>query len=382
MKRLLLLLLLVTGIPGLTQAQTIIPVVNGTATIDALTCGANAGGYGCSFKIAMTGTTSLVINNARGGQQLAIIFSDAGNYTLNWPVNVSSPPTVSSTTGLVQLQFDSTQGLWFTISGGGGGGLTYSGSVINTIPKSLSSSALTNSLETDNGTTMAYTGTGGYSAASFSTTGVNGGITGTEGTGAALTAGAGTDLLWPDSTAHQWKKNVNNGGALVIPGTSTTAATANDVIAYAANGWDDIDTSILYTNLNTAASNATAAKQLAVAGGANKALVYIDFPDVKIIPAANCTSTTAGGGWTTNSTLVAACGAALTTAHTNNLNGVLQGTPSVGTAVGYFDFELPGDWDTSVKPYIAVYYGSGENTTNTVIWTISTACTKQDGSIT
>src|SRR5271166_607566 len=116
MKRLLLLLLLATGIAGLTQAQTVIPVVNGTATIDTLTCGANAGGYGCSFKIAMTGTTSLVINNARGGQQLAIIFSDAGNYTLNWPVNVSGPPTVSSTTGLVQLQFDSTQGLWFTVS--------------------------------------------------------------------------------------------------------------------------------------------------------------------------------------------------------------------------------------------------------------------------
>ena len=108
---------------------------------------------------------------------------------------------------------------------------------------------------------------------------------------------------------------------------------------------------------------------------------YIDFPDVKIIPAANCNNTTAGAGWTVNATFVAACGAALTTAHTSNLTGVLQGTPSVGTAVGYFDFELAGDWDTAVKPYIAVYYGSGENTSGTVIWTISTACTKQDGSV-
>jgi hypothetical protein len=118
---------------------------------------------------------------------------------------------------------------------------------------------------------------------------------------------------------------------------------------------------------------AGAAKQILTAGPAP---AYIDFPDVKIIPAANCNTTTAGSGWSVASTFTATCRAG-----TNNLNGVLNGIPSTA-ATAYLDFELPGDWDTAVKPYFAVYYGSGANTSGTVIWTISTACTKQDGSIT
>jgi hypothetical protein len=51
---------------------------------------------------------------------------------------------------------------------------------------------------------------GNHTATSFNTTGSNGGISGTEGTGAALTAGAGTDLLYPDSTSHCWHQNLNN----------------------------------------------------------------------------------------------------------------------------------------------------------------------------
>lgn len=127
----------------------------------------------------------------------------------------------------------------------------------------------------------------------------------------------------------------------------------------------------------TAASNATAANQLAVAAGANKALSYIDFPDVKIIPAANCVNAVAGSGWSSTGTgMPAACRAG-----SNNFNGVLQPIPSTG-GTGYFETELPADWSTGVKPYISIYYGSGANTSGTVIWTVSTACTKQDGSVT
>lgn len=56
--------------------------------------------------------------------------------------------------------------------------------------------------------------------ASVTTSGSNGGVDGTEGTGASLTAASGHDLLWADSTAHRWKMNNNNGGAVTIAGFS------------------------------------------------------------------------------------------------------------------------------------------------------------------
>src|SRR6185312_8305162 len=40
------------------------------------------------------------------------------------------------------------------------------------------------------------------------------------------------------------------------------------------------------------------------------------------------------------------------------------------------------DWDTTQQPFISIFYASGANTTGTVIWTVSSACTKQDGSVT
>jgi hypothetical protein len=46
------------------------------------------------------------------------------------------------------------------------------------------------------------------------------------------------DVLTADLTTHQLLKNTNNTGALVIPGTSTTAATPGNCATYAANGYD------------------------------------------------------------------------------------------------------------------------------------------------
>ena len=66
-------------------------------------------------------------------------------------------------------------------------------------------------------------------------------------------------------------------------------------------------------------------------------------------------------------------------AGTNNIGAALQGTPSAGGAL-QFMLELPGDWDTSKQPYIRIGYGSGLNTTGSVIWTVSSACSKTDGS--
>lgn len=123
-------------------------------------------------------------------------------------------------------------------------------------------------------------------------------------------------------------------------------------------------------------SAAGTSKQIAISGGAG-APSFIDLPIVLTVPAANCNAGTAGAGWSTaTSNFTAACRAG-----SNNLGGALQAIPSTG-ASGQFTIELPVDWDTAVQPWINIFYASGANTSGTVIWTVSSACTKADGSVT
>jgi hypothetical protein len=193
-----------------------------------------------------------------------------------------------------------------------------------------------------------------------------------------LTAASATDLLCPNSTAHEWEKSVNNGSYLVVPGISTTAGTSGDVVTLTANGYDIQDSAILGTNLVTAASNGTT-KQLCTVTSSNKACTFIDFPDVHIVPAANCVAATAGGGWSyATATWTATCRAG-----SNNLGGYLSLAPNTGGAA-QFQFDLPVDWDTSVQPYIKIIYASGGTVvgTDTAIWTVASACSKSDGSVT
>lgn len=56
----------------------------------------------------------------------------------------------------------------------------------------------------------------------IATSGLNGGFSGVEGTGASLSAGVGTDLFYPDSTLHDYHGNLNNvdvGGAAFASNT-------------------------------------------------------------------------------------------------------------------------------------------------------------------
>jgi hypothetical protein len=96
---------------------------------------------------------------------------------------------------------------------------------------------------------------------------------------------------------------------------------------------------------------------------------YRDMRDVKVVPFATCPNGAGAAGVSYgSSTWTAACRAG-----SNNLGGALQLAPSTA---GNFQFlvELPGDWDTSSQPYINIFYGSGANTSGTVIWTVSSAC--------
>ena len=76
---------------------------------------------------------------------------------------------------------------------------------------------------------------GNIKAVSFQGTGSNGGISGTEGTGAnAGTPGAGTDILYPDSTLHDWHINSNNVDLGGVVGTTGTQTLQNKTIQGAA----------------------------------------------------------------------------------------------------------------------------------------------------
>ncbi len=138
------------------------------------------------------------------------------------------------------------------------------------------------------------------------------------------------------------------------------------------------DSGVVAADLVTAGSAATATGQICKSSGSSKTCTYIDFPDVHYFPAANCVNATAGSAWSlpAASTFTPSCRVG-----SNNLNGTLQATPSTG-ATAYFQFQLPSDWNTANQPFIKIYYASGANTSGTVIWTLSTGCTKSDGSVT
>lgn len=89
------------------------------------------------------------------------------------------------------------------------------GLTTNVIPKASSSTSIADSLLTDNGTALSYTGTGGVSATGYSATGSGGfALSGVE--GVAPSGLPGSDIIWADSTAHRFKANNNNGGATTV----------------------------------------------------------------------------------------------------------------------------------------------------------------------
>ncbi len=147
------------------------------------------------FKLTLTGNvTSSTLSNAVAGQVVTFVFcQDAtGGRTNVWPTNVKGGGIITPTANICSMQ------------------------------------------------SFEYDGTNAYATGGMTDTGVNGGLQATEGTGADLVPAAGTDTMWPDSTAHRWKMNNNNTGATNVPGV-TTAAVAGNCTKFAANGIDLVD---------------------------------------------------------------------------------------------------------------------------------------------
>jgi hypothetical protein len=101
------------------------------------------------------------------------------------------------------------------------------------------------------------------------TTGSNGGITATEGTGAITSPGAGADTLFASSAQHSWVKTVNGGSNTNVVGI-IAAGSVGDCVKLTANGIDVADASTncsVANNTVTVGTSALAANSCYSAGG-------------------------------------------------------------------------------------------------------------------
>ncbi len=191
-----------------------------------------------------------------------------------------------------------------------------------------------------------------------------------------------TGAITTPATTNIFGSGTSSVGSIqFFQGSAPAGVSSNSTIAGVSTGSGFQISNGSGSNLPVVAGPASSvAKQLVQFSGTDASLTAsVDFPDVKIIPLANCNNATAGAGAdlpATNAPTVAC------RAGTNNLGGVLQWANNNTTTNAQFSFELPNDWDTATQPYINIYYGSGANTSGTVKWTFSSACTKADGSVT
>lgn len=199
---------------------------------------------------------------------------------------------------------------------------------------------------------------------------------------ATIVGTTGVSPVFTRALDYDQSSDINNTGAVFVQTgtvniltswliTSTVTTVGTDALNYSQSSSNP-------SNIVTAASNAAAAKQSPVAGGANKSLVYIDHPHVMDIPAANCNNATAGSGW---SLPASASPASTCRAGTNNLGGVLQFADANNAQ---FDLEIPGDADltTGNYPYIKLFFTDGANTSGTEIFQAQVSCYVSDFSAT
>ena len=146
--------------------------------------------------------------------------------------------------------------------------------------------------------------------------------------------------------------------------TSSTIVTA-DIAANAVTS-AKVDSSVVTDSGNTT----TTANQVAVSTTTAGAQKYIDFPDLKQFPAANCVNSVAGSGWSLGASGVVGCRAG-----TNNTGGFVTITDT-SSSFAQFSLMIPADWDSGTRPYIDFQFSSASDTTNghTVIPQIKVSC--------
>lgn len=194
-------------------------------------------------------------------------------------------------------------------------------------------------------------------------------------TSAGCTASA-TSMICYDSTNKNWHIYDNNADAIGCAFSS--APTTGDLVSVTVASSQVLcsDSGTLAANVVTAASAASAAKQVCTSSGASKTCSYIDYPETFYVPAANCVNAQAASAWSTGATPASLCRAG-----TNNKDGLLS--PWGASDVGYFKVHLPNDWDSGASLDISIDLTSTDATNgHTIIMQASTTCAKGDGSTT
>lgn len=369
--------------------------------------------------IACSGVTNGVCNNAANTGTTAMTLDMSASTTAN---SFKAPIGAGLTSGADgAIAYDTTGKLTHVRTNGADSSIVAATGTSTTTTQVLHATAVagigtfsaiaTGDLPTISTTVNGQTCTIGSTCAVESATSGQVAISG--GSGAALTGAA--DLTYSTHTFSGISTTIfdlsaaTGTAAFKIPSTTTNTATAASVIDYdttnsnyhANSGADSLigvvptasvpatgdiidasvvsskfllhDSGVATANVVTAASNGTT-KQICTVASSNKACTWIDFPDVKVIPAANCNNATGGNGWSIGSGGTVSCRAG-----TNNLGGFVQISDTSST-FATFQVPVPEDWDTAVMPYLRVSLSSSDATnSHTVIPSESVACYVGDG---
>jgi hypothetical protein len=171
-------------------------------------------------------------------------------------------------------------------------------------------------------------------------------------------------------------------GAVKVDGTTITIS-AGVISAAAGSGTVNtgtINQTAYYAGAGTAVSGVGpgTAGQIYTSGGAGAAPSFINFPETKFLPAANCSNTTPGYAWSlpaANAPTVAC------RTGTNTNGGVLQ---FAAASTAQLSVPLPLDWNSAVAPNIRLYVSAATDVTSghTIIMQVTSSCSKSDGSTT
>jgi hypothetical protein len=217
-----------------------------------------------------------------------------------------------------------------------------------------------------NAVIMATTDTNGYSGVCVSNCGTS---------GTAWIAFAGLVPLIVDGTAtadHYLTISSTTGGDGHDSGATTypTGAVIGRVQTGATSG--NRATVDLFPAEIVSAFPSGTTKQVLVAPN-----TFIDFPEVLLIPSANCSASNPGAAWSIGSGGTVTCRAG-----TNNKGGYVSITDT-SSSFAQFVLAIPEDWDSSSLPYIRFQVASADTTSgHTIIPEIQVSCSNGNGSTT
>lgn len=191
-----------------------------------------------------------------------------------------------------------------------------------------------------------------------------------------------------DGTTYFGNGCVDNTGKITLPGSTSgfwtmqAAAIASGGIRFPAGSTDFTatgGTSQVVKQVSAAAPftvGRLACADLSDAGAGCSSAGGGNITQVFVARAAICNG---GLGTITDLSFTGTTFTAVCRAGVNNNIGTATAIPLTGGSF-FVNIPIPGDWDTTIQPWVKVFWDSGGvNTSGTVIWTTAEGCYKSDG---